>query len=84
MNLPLRKGTGGPNKTEEESKQFMLQIFDLENFKEKLQHNFPKMRGGGGQRPFGTLPKFIHFGVATRLKYSGGCMTGVLCNDAED
>ena len=46
MNLPLRKGTGGPNKTEEESKQFMLQIFDLENFKEKLQHNFPKMRGG--------------------------------------
>ena len=47
MNLPLRKGTGGPNKTEEESKQFMLQIFDLENFKEKLQHNFPKMRGGG-------------------------------------
>ena len=32
MNLPLRKGTGGPNKTEEESKQFILQIFDLENF----------------------------------------------------
>ena len=27
-------------------------------FQKKLQHNFPKMRGGG-QRPFGTFPK-IH------------------------
>ena len=25
------------------------------NFRKKLQHNFPKMRGGG-QRPFGTFP----------------------------
>ena len=29
MNLLLHKGTGGPNKTEEESKKIMLQIFDL-------------------------------------------------------
>ena len=26
------------------------------NFRKKLQHNFPKMRGGG-QRPFGTFLK---------------------------
>ena len=27
----------------------------------KAQHDFPKMRGGGDQRPFGTFPKFHHF-----------------------
>ena len=32
------------------------------NFRKKLQHNFPKMRGGaGGQRPFGTFPKIHPF-----------------------
>ena len=32
------------------------------NFRNKLQHNFPKMRGGaGGQRPFGTFPKIHPF-----------------------
>ena len=30
------------------------------NFRKKLQHNFPKMRGGG-QRPFGTFPKIHPF-----------------------
>ena len=27
----------------------------------KAQHDFPKMRGGGGQRPFGTFPKIHQF-----------------------
>ena len=46
----------------------MLQIFaiiddtSVMNFRKKLQHNFPKMRGGaGGQRPFGTFPKIHPF-----------------------
>ena len=30
------------------------------NFRKNLQHNFPKMRGGG-QRPFGTFPKIHPF-----------------------
>ena len=44
----------------------MLQIFaiiddtSVMNFRKKLQHNFPKMRGGG-QRPFGTFPKIHPF-----------------------
>ena len=29
------------------------------NFEKKLQYDFPKMRGGEGQRPFGIFPK-IH------------------------
>ena len=29
-----------------------------------LQHNFPKMRRGGGQRPFGTFPKFFYSGAS--------------------
>ena len=29
------------------------------NSGENPQHDFPKLRGGGGQRPFGTFPK-IH------------------------
>ena len=43
----------------------MLQILDLktglerENYK-KMQHDFPKMRGGG-QRQFGTFPKIHPF-----------------------
>ena len=47
--------------------KFMLQIFaiiddtSVMNFRKKLQHNFPKMRGGGGQRPFGTFPKIHPF-----------------------
>ena len=31
------------------------------NFGKKLQYDFPKMRGGGGQRPFGTFPKIHPF-----------------------
>ena len=27
----------------------------------KAQHDFPKMRGGGDQRPFGTFPKIHPF-----------------------
>ena len=27
----------------------------------KAQHDFPKMRGGGDKRPFGTFPKIHHF-----------------------
>jgi len=48
----------------------MLQILDLHAglfrtfSKKKLQHGFPKMRGG--QRPFGTFPKIRHFGIVTR------------------
>ena len=44
----------------------MLQIFaiidntSVMNFRKKLQHNFPKM-SGGGQRPFGTFPKIHPF-----------------------
>ena len=44
----------------------MLQIFaiiddtSVMNFGKNLQHNFPKM-GGGGQRPFGTFPKIHPF-----------------------
>ena len=44
----------------------MLQIFaiiddtSVMNFGKNLQHNFPKMRGGG-QRPFGTFPKIHPF-----------------------
>ena len=30
-------------------------------FQKKLQYNFPKMSGGGGQRPFGTFPKIHPF-----------------------
>ena len=43
----------------------MLQIFailddtSVMNFRKKLQHNLPKMRGG--QRPFGTFPKIHPF-----------------------
>ena len=46
--------------------KFMLQIFaiiddtSVMNFRKNLQHNFPKMRGGG-QRPFGTFPKIHPF-----------------------
>ena len=46
----------------------MLQIFaiidntSVMNFEKKMQHNFPKMRGGG-QRPFGTFPKIHPFWV---------------------
>ena len=46
--------------------KFMLQIFailddtSVMNFGKNLQHNFPKMRGGG-QRPFGTVPKIYPF-----------------------
>ena len=44
----------------------MLQIFaiidntSVMNFGKKLQHDFPKMRGGD-QRPFGTFPKIHPF-----------------------
>ena len=31
------------------------------NFRKKLQHNFPKMSGEGGQRPFGTFLKIHPF-----------------------
>ena len=47
--------------------KFMLQIFAIKddtsvmNFGKNLQHNFPKMSGGGGQRPFGTFPKIHPF-----------------------
>ena len=30
-------------------------------FLKTLQHDFPKMSGGGGQRPFGTFPKIYPF-----------------------
>ena len=46
--------------------KFMLQIFaiiddtSVMNFRKKLQHNFPTMRGGG-QRPFETFPKIHPF-----------------------
>ena len=33
----------------------------LYSFLKNLQHDFPKMRGGGGQRPFGTFPKIHPF-----------------------
>ena len=45
----------------------MLQIFaiiddtSVMNFGKKLQHNFPKMSGGGGKRPFGTFSKIHPF-----------------------
>ena len=45
----------------------MLQIFaiiddtSVMNFGKNLQHNFPKMRGGAGQRLFGTFPKIHPF-----------------------
>ena len=44
----------------------MLQIFviiedtSIMNFGKKL-HDFPKMMGGGGERPFGTFPKINPF-----------------------
>ena len=45
--------------------QNILQILDLQKRSwKKLQYEFPKMRGV--QRPFGTFPKFIRFGSATR------------------
>ena len=31
------------------------------NFGKRLQYDFSKMRGGGGQRPFGTFPKIHPF-----------------------
>ena len=37
-----------------------LHLFDYIHYK-NLQHNFPKMRGGGVQRPFGTFPKINPF-----------------------
>ena len=50
--------------------QNILQILDLQQrffgqgVEKKLQYEFLKMRGV--QRPFGTFPKFIRFGSATR------------------
>ena len=47
--------------------KFILQIFaiidntSVMNFGKKLQYNFPKMRGVGGQTPFGTFPKIHPF-----------------------
>ena len=57
------KGGGGSFSIQ----KFMLQIFAIKddtsvmNFGKNLQHNFPKMSGGGSQRPFGTLPKIHPF-----------------------
>ena len=31
------------------------------NFRENLQHDFPKMRGGGDQQLLGTFPKIHPF-----------------------
>ena len=31
------------------------------NFGKNPQYDFPKMKGGGGQRPFGTFPKIHPF-----------------------
>ena len=45
----------------------MLQIFaiirgtSVMNFGKNPQHDFPKMKGGGGQRPFGTFLKIHPF-----------------------
>ena len=33
----------------------------VHEFRKKLQYDFPKMRGGGDQRPFGTFPKINPF-----------------------
>ena len=60
----------------------MLQIFaiiddtSVMNFRKNLQHNFLKMRGGGGQRPFGTFPKIHPFwkGLASLIDRNGDCI----------
>ena len=37
-------------------------LFFFRRFSKKnLEHDFPKMRGGGGQRPFGIFPKIHPF-----------------------
>ena len=57
------KGGGGSFSIQ----KFMFAIIDdtsVMNFGKNLQHNFPKMRAGGGrggQRPFGTFPKIHPF-----------------------
>ena len=45
----------------------------------KAQYDFPKMRGGGGQRPFGTFPKIHPFwysrpSLSMESRYIGICL----------
>ena len=60
-------GWGGGGVGSFSIQKFILQIFaiiddtSVMNFRKNLQYNFPKMRGGGGQRPFGTFPKIHPF-----------------------
>ena len=81
---PYARGREALTKRKKNPKNLCCRFLTFKILRKNCNMIFRKWGGGGGQRPFGTLPKFIHFGVATRLKYSGGCMTGVLCNNAED
>ena len=65
--MNFRKSSKGGGGGSFSIQKFMLQIFaiiddtSVINFRKKLQYNFPKMSGGGGQRPFGTIPKIHPF-----------------------
>ena len=60
-------GTTGGTRDKFPIQKFILQIFaiingsSVMNSGKKTQYDFPKMRGGGGQRPFGIFPKIHPF-----------------------
>ena len=66
------KGRGGGGSFS--MKKFILKILGLYTglyggfFGKKLQFDFPKMRGGGDQRPFGIFPKIHPFWISFSLK----------------
>ena len=65
--MNFRKSSIGRGRGSFSIKKFILKILGLYTglysgvFGKKLQFDFPKMRGGGDQRPFGIFPKIRPF-----------------------